>query len=194
MRPVTTVITRPASWLIVGFFFAQSTLATAAPPKEPISGSRPAARPGSLSRENIASSSDDFRRCLEAAREVEAARRGYAEGTVTLAALLKSQQALTAAQIKYSTTATNVRGNPALRDYLARRGEVAALTRGLSEARHLLGEVPSNEQEQVRQEVTRYIEALKLAQQELAQAEKAWKTADRAKQFRYLNRRALSPR
>ena len=152
----------------------------------------PDPRPSTLTRQTIAKTGEEFRRCLEANRELHVAKKAYTQGAGPLQDLLQAQQELTAAQIHYAATSTNVRGYPALREYLSRRGEVAALEEGLKALREL--EVAEAEREQYRQEVDRYAAALKQAEKDLTIAERTWKTADRANQFRYLNRRALSPK
>ncbi len=156
----------------------------AKPPTEP----PPSFRTGLLTEQSIDRSRKDFNQCLEAAAEVQHAEEAYASGKGSIAELLHAQRKLTAAQIHYMTTTSNVRGNPATREYLTRRGEVSALERGLSSLVVLTREASDADLPQIRQESKRYQEALKEARRELLKAEYAWKTASRADQMRYLNR------
>jgi hypothetical protein len=126
---------------------------------------------------------------LEAAEQLRLAEEAYAAGTGKVAGLLAAERKLTAAQIHYMTTTSNVRGNPATREYLTRRGEVSALERGLASTTSLTGKVSDGDVPQVREEMKKYDGALKEARRELLKAEYAWKTASRGDQLRYLNRK-----
>ncbi len=154
------------------------------PPTEP----PPSFRTSLLTEQNVDRSRKDFNQCLEAAAEVQHAEEAYASGKGSIAELLHAERKLTAAQIHYMTTTSNVRGNPATREYLTRRGEVSALERGLASLVVLTREASDADRPQIRQESKRYQEAIKEARRELLRAEYAWKTASRADQLRYLNR------
>ena len=143
-----------------------------------------------LTEQNIDRSRSDFSQCLEAAEEVRLAEKAYSSVKGSITELLQAERNLTAAQIHYLTTTNSVRGNPAMRDYLARRGEVSALERGLASTMTRTGKASDGDLTQVREEAKRYQEALKEARRELLRAEYAWKTASRADQLRYLNRKA----
>ena len=159
-------------------------VAAAADPVEP----PPSFRTGLLTEQNIDRSRKDFKQCLEAAAEVQLAESAYAAGKGNLADLLQAERKLTAAQIHYLTTTSNVRGNPAMREYLTRRGEVGAIERGLADVIALVDKASAADVPVVREEVARYLEAIKEARRELLRAEYAWKTASRTDQLRYLDR------
>ncbi len=169
------------------------TVATAQEASAPKTQPKPT-RLGTMTKGNIGKSKGGFRLVLEAARKLETAKAAYATNPEALWELLAAQQAVTNAQIQYMSATTDVRGNAPLRDYLTLRGEVSARERGLAEVTQLLEQVPESQTQQVRDELKRRTEILELARKELANAELTWKTADRANQFRYLNRRALNPR
>ncbi len=143
-----------------------------------------------LTEQNLDRSRQDFNPCLEAAAEVRVAEQAYADGQTPITSLLRAERKLTATQIHYLSTSSNMRGAPALRDYLACRGEVTALERGLASTTSLMGKVVDDELPLVRKEVELYQEALKEARRKLLRAEHVWKTASRAEQLRYLNRKA----
>lgn len=149
----------------------------------------PSFRTGLLTEQNIDRSRSDFKQCLEEAERVRLAEQAYSRGKGDVTALLQAERRLTAAQIHYMTTTSNVRGNPATREYLTRRGEVGALERGLASTIALSGKVREADLPEIRQESKRYEEALKEARRELLRAEYGWKTASRADQLRYLNRK-----
>jgi hypothetical protein len=157
----------------------------AKPPTEP----PPSFRTGLLTEQSIDRSRKDFNQCLEAAAEVQHTEEAYASGKGSIAELLHAERKLTAAQIHYLTTTSNARGNPTTREYLTRRGEVSSLERGLASIAVLTREASDADQPQAREEAKRYQEAIKEARRELLRAEYAWKTASRADQLRYLDRK-----
>lgn len=158
--------------------------AAVADPVEP----PPSFRTGLLTEQNIDRSRKDFKQCLEAAAEVKLAESAYAAGKGNLADVLQAERKLTAAQIHYLSTTSNVRGNPSMREYLTRRGEVGALERGLADVTAFAGKASTADVPVVREEVARYKDAIKEARRELLRAEYAWKSASRADQLRYLDR------
>jgi hypothetical protein len=159
---------------------------------EPPAAKSAGAESSTPSKQEARSSRQEVRRALEAARAVQQALKDYAQGTGSLTAYYRAQQTLTAVEIACAAATSNLRGNPELSDYLARRAEVAALERARSEV--LAVEVAEGEADVKREELARYADALKLAHKQLAVAEKHWKTAERANQLRYLNRRAVIAR
>ncbi len=173
--------------LLLALLAASSAVAAESQPPKPTPPK------STLTEQYVRSSSRQaFRRCLDAGRELDKARAAYAEGSGSLTALYQAQQRLTAAEIAYATVSASVRGNPQLRDYLARRAEVAALERAQADVVAI--DVAEGEKELYREELIRYEESLKLARSQLAAAERLWKTAERGEQFRYLNRRATFDR
>lgn len=142
-----------------------------------------------LTEQHIDRSRKDFSQCLEAVEKLRVAEDAYVTGKGSVSAVLGAERELTAAQIHYLTTNSSVRGNPAMRDFLTRRGEVSALERGLASTTSLTGKVTDADLPQVREEAKRYQDALKEARRELLRAEQAWKSASRADQLRYLNRK-----
>ncbi len=179
--------------LAVVLVLLPATVATAQAPPAAKTPPKPT-RLGTMTKGNIDKSKVGFRQVLEAARKLETAKETYAANPETLWELLAAQQALTEAQIQYMSATTDVRGNPAMRDYLTLRGEVSARERGLAEFNQLVRQVSESQKQQVRDELKRRTETLDLARKELARAELTWKTTDRADQFRYLNRRATTAR
>lgn len=131
----------------------------------------------------------DFGQCQTATAELRLIEKSYASGRASIATLLAAERKLTATQIHYMTVSNSSRGAPAMRQLLARQGEVAALERGLASTTALTGTATDADVPTVREEAKRYEEALKEARRELLRAEYAWKTASRADQLRYLDRK-----
>jgi len=142
-----------------------------------------------LNDPNVDRSRKDYRACQDAVTVLRLATAAYSEGRSPVATVLAAEQTLTATQIHYMTVSNNSRGAPAMRELLARQGEVAAIERGLASTTALTGTATDADLPKIREEVKQYEEALKEARRELLRAEYAWKTASRADQMRYLNRK-----
>jgi hypothetical protein len=138
---------------------------------------------------NLDRNRKDFGQCQAATSELQRVEKSYAGGKASISTLLAAERKLTATQIHYMRVSTNSRGAPAMREYLAHQGEVAAIERGLASMTALSGMVAAEDLPEVRQEAERYQEALREARRELLRAEYVWKSASRADQLRYLNRK-----
>jgi len=148
----------------------------------------PSFREKLLNDPDVDRSRKDYRPCAEAAAQLDLALEAYREGRFKVENVLAAERKLTSAQIHYMAVSNNSRGAPAMRELLARQGEVAALERGLASTTVLTGSATDADLSKVREESKRYEEAIKEARRELLKAEYAWKTASRADQLRYLNR------